>query len=251
MNVTGEHETVEDLLGAYALDAVEPAEREAVERHLRDCPRCRAEVAEHRETAALLANTGAPAPAGVWDRIAGSLEEAPPPMRAPGVVVPMRPSRRSIGVRAAAGAAAVAAAVAVLLGVAVVDQGRRIDDLRAASRQAEVAEEALRAFTDPTAEQLILESPDGAAATTVAVLPDGTGYLVHDNLPALPDDSTYQLWALVGEDQLSAAVLGADPGISEFTVDGPVDGFAVTRERAGGAEVPNLPPVAVGFGDDA
>ena len=43
-----EHEDFQDLLGAYALDAVDPTERDEIERHLATCPRCRAEVAEHR-----------------------------------------------------------------------------------------------------------------------------------------------------------------------------------------------------------
>jgi hypothetical protein len=72
---------VEELLGAYALDAVDPDEREAVERHLPECPRCRNELAGHLEVAALLGNTGAPAPDGVWARIASSLEEPPPALR--------------------------------------------------------------------------------------------------------------------------------------------------------------------------
>ncbi|MGH9066934.1 MAG: zf-HC2 domain-containing protein, partial [Acidimicrobiales bacterium] len=72
------HAEIESLLGAYALDAVDGSEAEAVELHLQICPRCRAEVAEHRETAALLGHTGAVAPAGLWDRIAGELEEPPP-----------------------------------------------------------------------------------------------------------------------------------------------------------------------------
>ena len=73
------HEQLQELLGAYALDAVDADEAEAVELHLRDCPRCRDEVENHREAAALLAHVGAPAPAGVWDRITEQLEaEAPP-----------------------------------------------------------------------------------------------------------------------------------------------------------------------------
>ncbi|MGZ4705939.1 MAG: anti-sigma factor family protein, partial [Acidimicrobiales bacterium] len=56
---------VEELIGAFALDAVDADEREAVERHLADCPRCRNELAGHLEVAALLGNTGAPAPDGV------------------------------------------------------------------------------------------------------------------------------------------------------------------------------------------
>lgn len=250
MTTRDEHADVEELIGAYALDAVQPDEREAVERHLQECPRCRAEVAEHRETAAFLAHTGAHAPAGVWDRIAGALEETPPAMRLPATVLPMRP-RRSVGVRVVVAVGAVAAAAVVALGVVVVDQGRRIDDLRAEGEQVALAEQALRAFTDPRAEQVLLSAPDGGAATTVAVLPDGTGFLVHDDLPALPPDATYQLWALVDDDEVSAAVLGPDPGISEFRVDGRFDGFAVTRERAGGSEEPTSAPVVVGFGEGA
>ncbi|MGH9131722.1 MAG: anti-sigma factor domain-containing protein [Acidimicrobiales bacterium] len=72
------HTDYEELLGAFALDAVDDAESAAVELHLLDCPRCRAEVARHRETAGLLGYAGALAPEGLWERIAGELREAPP-----------------------------------------------------------------------------------------------------------------------------------------------------------------------------
>src|SRR5690606_4393398 len=75
-----EHDEIAELLGAYALDAVEPEEAAAVEAHLAVCPRCAAEVADHREVAAMLAHSGAPAPEGLWSRISASLEEAPPEM---------------------------------------------------------------------------------------------------------------------------------------------------------------------------
>src|SRR3546814_17505894 len=75
------HDEVQDLLGAYALDAVDDDERALVEDHLAECPRCRAEVHDHREVAALLAHGGQDAPEGIWDRIVGSLEEAPPALR--------------------------------------------------------------------------------------------------------------------------------------------------------------------------
>src|SRR5947207_307671 len=84
------HAAIEELLGAYALDAVDDDERDAVERHLAECPRCRAEVTEHREVAALLANAGLPAPDGLWDRLAGVLD-APPPQLA---LAPVPPPRR-------------------------------------------------------------------------------------------------------------------------------------------------------------
>jgi anti-sigma factor RsiW len=76
-----EHAEIQELLGAYALDAVDPDEAQEIERHLATCPRCRAEVIEHREVAGLLGYAGSDAPAGLWDRIVESLEEPPPAMR--------------------------------------------------------------------------------------------------------------------------------------------------------------------------
>jgi len=71
------HEELQELLGAYALDAVDADERGRVEDHLRGCARCRAEVEQHREVAAQLAYTGADAPDGLWRRIAAQLDAAP------------------------------------------------------------------------------------------------------------------------------------------------------------------------------
>src|SRR5262245_65530962 len=75
------HDEIQELLGAYCLDAVDPDEVEAIEAHLPDCPRCRAEVAELREVAALLANNDTDAPDGLWDRIAEVIDDTAQPMR--------------------------------------------------------------------------------------------------------------------------------------------------------------------------
>lgn len=72
------HAELQELLGAYALDAVGPEEAAVIELHLPTCPRCRTELADHREVAAFLGYAGGPAPRGVWDRIISSLEEPPP-----------------------------------------------------------------------------------------------------------------------------------------------------------------------------
>ncbi|MCL2394565.1 MAG: anti-sigma factor [Acidimicrobiaceae bacterium] len=67
------HDDLQSLLGAYALDALDPDEVAEVEEHLAECPRCRAEVAAHRQTASLLATPGGVAPPAIWDRIAAEL----------------------------------------------------------------------------------------------------------------------------------------------------------------------------------
>src|ERR1700677_122801 len=69
------HEAIEELLGAYALDAVDPDEARQVELHLQTCPRCREEVRSHREVVGLLANAGQEAPAGLWDRVVAGIHD--------------------------------------------------------------------------------------------------------------------------------------------------------------------------------
>src|SRR5689334_7705687 len=117
------HEQVQELLGAYAVDAVEPDEVADVEAHLEECSRCRAELAELREVGAFLAHSGGDAPAGLWDRIASSLDDNPPPLR-----LEVQRERRRTRARWVRPVAAVAAAVLiVILGVAVVSLRRDVN----------------------------------------------------------------------------------------------------------------------------
>jgi len=245
MSGTYSHQDIEDLLGAFALDAVDDDERDIVEAHLAGCPRCRAEVERHRETAALLAQGGERAPEGVWDRIAEALDEAPPALD----LAPV--ARRTIGLRVAAATMAVAAAAALFLGVALGhhDSHRldNIDKLAQAIQEANVNSAAFAALSDPAAEQVKLASADGKSSARVVRLPDGTGYLVPGTLAPLPAGRVYQLWAVRSDAKISLGVLGASPGVSAFRMSGPVSAYAVTDEAAGGVATTSNQPVVVGF----
>lgn len=87
------HDEFIELLGAYALDAVDDDERRAVEAHLVMCPTCQAEVLEHIEVAAALgAQYTASMPADLWGRIemqieAGPTEVSGEPLRLPPLAV--------------------------------------------------------------------------------------------------------------------------------------------------------------------
>ena len=71
---------LDELLGAYALDALEPDERRRVEEYIAVNPRAAAEVQQHREVATMLAFTGMSAPDDVWTKIAAEIDaEAPAP----------------------------------------------------------------------------------------------------------------------------------------------------------------------------
>jgi hypothetical protein len=73
------HEEIQELLGVYALDAVDPETAAMVEAHLEGCVRCATEVAQHHEVAGLLANSGGSSPAGLWDGIASQLDGSTAP----------------------------------------------------------------------------------------------------------------------------------------------------------------------------
>lgn len=250
------HSEIESLLGAYALDAVDADEAEAVERHLRDCPRCRAEVEQHRETAAVLAHAGGDAPSGVWDRIAADLDarDAPPPPQSGGeAAAPLRvlhagsgPARGPLSLVATAAAVLIVLLVAGL-GYRVVDQDRRLEQLAASVQDDGVRQAALAAMVDPAARRVALRSDDGRTSVQAVVRADGAGYIVDDNLPGLSPDRTYQLWAMVGDRPVSAGVLGHDPGVTAFRAPAGLGALAITRESAGGAVSPSEKPLVLAF----
>ena len=68
-----EHEAIEELLGAYALNAVEPDEAVLIGAHIAHCSECRAEFEQHLEVAALLPASASFAPSSVWDTISGEI----------------------------------------------------------------------------------------------------------------------------------------------------------------------------------
>jgi hypothetical protein len=244
------HPEAAELLGVYALDALDDDERAAVEDHLRDCGACQREVTEHREVAAVLAGPGpSRAPEGVWERIAGSLEEPPPPLRMPGApVVPLEraPRRfRPLGVAAAMVAAAAVALVGVM-GIKIVDDQRRIDSLEAQAQRADLGRTADAALADPAARRVELRSPGAPFLAQAVLLPDGTGYLFDTNLPELSVDRTYQLWAVVGADRISVGVLGSKPGVAAFKAPRQMSALAITSEAAGGVVETQNQPLVVG-----
>jgi anti-sigma-K factor RskA len=102
-----------DLTAAYALDALDPEEAEAYERHLSQCEECREQLAELNEGAAALAfGAVAPAPPA---RLRGSILDAAAAERTN--VVPLL--RRRWVSRGLAVAAAAAACIAVGIGVSL------------------------------------------------------------------------------------------------------------------------------------
>jgi len=237
---------MDELLGAYALDAVDLDERVQIEHYLEENPRARAEVTEHREVAAMMSLVGGRAPDGLWDRIADELSadaaahNPTPQLRL--VPADEKPKRRWWP----AALGAVAAAAIVVLGLTVVHQGHRIDDLEAVAAKDSVVVGAAEAMTDPNARLTSLRTDDGTAMADVVVQPNGQGYLVPRAMPSLASDRTYQLWGAIGDEVISLGVLGNAPSVSAFHTDPRVRMIMITDEVRGGVPVTQQTPLSQG-----
>jgi anti-sigma factor RsiW len=249
---------LDELLGAYALDALDPDERVQVDAYLARTPAAVLEVSQLQETAALLAHAGREAPDGLWSRIEGSLAEEPPHLRldAPvNSIAPVRDRRRRLLTRA--GAVAAGLVVVAAVGVTAVmhdemdDQQTRLDRLSASVAHQGVARAAHAATMDPDSRVAMLASADGSRRAKVVTMPDGTGYFMEHNLPPLAAGRTYQLWVLTGSratpSMVSVGVLGRRPDVTAFRTAASPMGFVVTVEPAPGVVEPDHPPMLEGF----
>jgi hypothetical protein len=236
-------DAIQDLLGAYALDSLDPDEAALVEKHLETCPRCQQEVDQHRETVGLLAAAGGTAPEPIWDRIAGAIERPGPPEAppVPRLVPAARPGRWRRVIQAVAVAAAAAVIGLVAVGTA------RIVHLNHQVHQLQTANTAAAAAINPSALHLTLASTaTGRQIGGLAVLKSGESYLVWSALPTLVSAHTYQLWSMIDGRFVSVSLLGAHPTTVAFRVDPAAlpQAFLITVEPAGGVVAPTSSPVA-------
>jgi anti-sigma-K factor RskA len=175
------------LVGAYALDALDDAERAEFEEHLAGCADCAAEVAGLRAAVAELSQpTAEPAPPALRAELLAEIRRVRPlPPRA-GASFGRRLPRRFWPALAAA--CALIAALATGWGV----QQHR--ELTAAHRNT------------PTGLSAVFDSPD-VTASTMALAQTGHATLIYSkakqelllvgqHVPAPPDGKTYQLWML-------------------------------------------------------
>jgi anti-sigma-K factor RskA len=237
---------LDELLPLYALDALDGEEREQVARYVARDGDALAEVESLREAVSLLPARDLRAPDTLWSGIEGALdapsgELVAPPLRLVSADTPTEaPRRRGRAVVALLAAAAIV--LAVVLGVQVVRQQDRIDDLAAEMHRDPMEQQAMAARGSSSAHVIPLDAMDGDGGAEVVMLPDGTGFLMGHELPALAADRTYQLWAKVGDADaarmVSLGVLGRNPGISAFRLAAQPSMFEVTSEPAAGSAEP-------------
>jgi hypothetical protein len=248
---------LDELLPLFALDALDGEEHAQVARYVERDDAARAEVQSLREAVALLPAAGVRAPASLWSTIEGTLDEPATPPAPPLRALPADPGaprrrdrRRRTRTIAAAFVAAAIVAIAVL-GVQVARQQDRIDELAAEMHGGSMREQARAARASGDAHLIRLDAMQGTGRAEVVMLPDGSGYFMDHDLPALRGDATYQLWAEVGGTaaprMVSLGVLGADPDIAPFRLAAMPTMFEITKEPASGSEAPGDTVVMRGF----
>lgn len=240
-------EPVHSIAGLYALDALDNAERDRFERHLRHCAFCQDEVRGFTAVAAALAEavTGVP-PAGLRDQVlaaasAPRLYSGVPVRRAGRRERTTAPRSRWLPRLAMAAGAAGLAASAVLGGVTVAARNGQ----SAAQAQAQAIAAVLAA---PDARLVTAPTSAGGTATVVVSVRQGTMVFTSSGLRPLPGSRVYQLW-FIGRTTRSAGLVPA--AISGRTAPVLASGLAVgdkigvTVEPAGGSSAPTTAPIVL------
>jgi anti-sigma-K factor RskA len=229
-----ERAEIHELSAAYALDALDPAERDAYEEHLARCAECREAVAAFQDVAADLAYEAdaPPPPPALRERI---LAEA----RTDGSNVVAFPRRRWLAPVAAA--AAVAAGVAALaLSFWAADLSQQLDDERASLH---LSEEAVAMLADPDARRIPL---DGAEGMLVVDEESGEGWLVLRGLESAPSEKTYEAWVIEDGEAVPAGLFAGGGVSTVVSLAAPVSEgavVAVTLEAQGGVDQPTQDPL--------
>ncbi|WP_454049977.1 anti-sigma factor [Cellulomonas sp. Marseille-Q8402] len=261
-----------ELIGAWAVDALDPAERALVEDLLARDPDAAREARSLQETAAVLgAAVAVPAPedvrAAVLAAVARTAQEAGDaaaparPHTAPAHAAPSRPSTSSTsstsgppaaGTRPAGRSArrprrrwlTAVAAVAVAFAVALPSTIAWRESQRAAEAQAR-ADRLTTLLAEPGAQVLASEVTTGG--TAVAVVTEASALVTATGLDRPGAGEVYQLWVMQDGVPVPDATTGTSDGTLEISTDAyrAGDALALTVEPEGGSAAPTTEPVVV------
>jgi anti-sigma-K factor RskA len=272
-----EHAIYDELVAAYALEALDAAEVPAFERHLADCAACQATLADLRRVAAGLGMAAPPLdpPASLRVRTlarATSQPQSQPVRPAPAVTPAVPPARSDPSWSWLATAAALVLAAG--LGVyalrlrqdltttrqLVADMSQRMDQIRAdlMTARGESARLATTIAVLAAADVVRVDltgSGAASAATARAYLSARGLVLSGSSLPPLAASRTYQVWVIPtgpGALPISAGLMGVDAGgTATLTASTPAEiariaAVAISEEPSGGSPQPTSQPLLVG-----
>jgi anti-sigma-K factor RskA len=232
------------LAGAYAMDAVTPADRARFEQHLAGCESCRQEVGGLREATARLAAAVAvqPPPEMRTAALQAVARTRPLPPAVPGSARwPGGTARRRWPPRLALALAGGLAAAAIALGMAWGGAQDRLDQ----AQQHSTAIAAVLNASDAT--MLTAQISTGGTATVVLSHRDHCLVFTAAGLRVLPAAESYELWLVGPAGPRAAGMLpGARSGpAGPMVVSGLAAGDRVglTVEPGGGSPRPTSAPI--------
>lgn len=245
-----------DWVGAYAVDALDDAQRDAFEQHLAQCPACVQELADFREVLASVSDTQAVVPpAGVWDAVARGIGDASDHGQTPSKAAAhgqadaaelesarrgqQQKQRPMLSWLAAAAAAAVLFAGGVLVGRQTMPAVSASDDSNVAS-VLEVAAAGDARFTD-------IDMMGAHSRVVTSGEMDKSVFLATD-LPTPAKGLCYQVWQVNddGSKVSAGAFLPDEQGHVAVVLDGGADvtSYVITLEPPGGSKSPTGEMVA-------
>jgi anti-sigma-K factor RskA len=234
------------LTGAYALDAVDDAERDRIRRHLARCPACAQEARGLREAATRMALAAAePPPPQLREKVMAAVAQTrqQAPAGEPGATARPAAWRRSWMPRLAAVAMSVLVLAAVALGVAQVVTQSRLNTARA--QQAALS----AVLAAPDARTATARVQNGGTVTVVYSRDERRMIFTADGLPQLPGGKVYELWLMAPKSNRPAGLLALQPGgrTTPVIASGlrPGDQTGLTVEPAGGSAQPTTTPIVV------
>jgi anti-sigma-K factor RskA len=239
---------VHELSGAYALDALDDAERERFERHLRRCPSCADDVRRMTSTAAALAMAVASEPPpGLRARVLAAAATTPqlPPLQP--AAARRRRGRHVIRSawfpRLALGTAAAGVAAAAALAVVTVSTQSQLDTVQSQNRAIAAV------LAAPDAQITTGAVTGGGTATVVSSFDQRTMIFTSSGLPKLANAKVYELWFLSSKSARPAGLLPqpASGKTAPVIAAGLTsqDKVGVTVEPAGGTSSPTTTPILV------
>lgn len=243
----GDGSDVRDLLGAYALDAVDDLDRRAVDRLVASDPEAARELAGLTATAALLGSAvAAPPPPGLRDSVLREIARTPqlaaaPTAGAAGVTPGGAPGRRGAVPRRTVWLAVAATA----LGAATIPGTLAWQQIQQTQR----VEQQVQAFADVLADPsaVVVRSDVAGGGAAVGVLAADRAVFTATGLDEPEAGTAYQLWVVRDGAARSVEVLADDAGRVRAIADdfAPGDALAVTIEPAAGSLQPTTDPIVV------
>jgi anti-sigma-K factor RskA len=248
-------EECEELSGAYALDAVTPAEREAMRAHLAGCADCTRQLQELREVVDLLpysvkqVDPAASLKERVFEaiRMENTTTQTMPTIDQPVPIHRRQPPRRHWGTQLLAIAAVV---MLLLFGGMTAWNVSLQHQISSTQQQNSLLEKEVTSLQHQGAVAYGLQG-SGATGKLLYLPKQDITLLVLEGLPQLHGTQIYQGWLIHGKQPTSIGVLSMGNGIASVIYPGTIAGYqvaAVSKEPGPVASknAPTGPVVAAG-----